>query len=269
MKYLTTESVKHLKIKSVKVDMTHFPEGELYLRIKEDPRGKAVTIISNITKDNLLELLLLVDAAKHAGAKIKRLIIPYMSYARQDRIYTSGEPISGGVICTVLKNLKIPVTIYDIHSEALKRYLKFKPESVLPLLAKKLQRKKFLVVTPDVGGRGRAERIANLLRLPLSVIKKTRRGQNISMQFSKDVSGRDILLVEDMISTGTTLIKASRLLKQHGARDIYCISAHGLFVGNAREKLKTAPVKKIIVSNSLPNKKSAQIEVVDISSYLR
>jgi len=89
------------------------------------------------------------------------------------------------------------------------------------------------------------------------------------MQFSKDVSGRDILLVEDMISTGTTLIKASRLLKQHGARDIYCISAHGLFVGNAREKLKTAPVKKIIVSNSLPNKKSAQIEVVDISSYLR
>ena len=116
MKYLLTESVKHLKIPSVKVEKKLFAEGELYIRIRENLKDKPLIIISNITTDNFLEFLFTVDAAKRAKAKIKKIIIPFMSYARQDRIYNPGESVSGAVICSVLKNLKIPIKIIEIHN---------------------------------------------------------------------------------------------------------------------------------------------------------
>ena len=111
MKYLLTESVKHLKIPSIKVKKDTFPEGELCLRIMENMENKPLIIISNITPDNILELLFSIDAAKRAGAKIKKIIIPFISYARQDKVYTYGEPVSGAVIWSLLKNTKIPIPV--------------------------------------------------------------------------------------------------------------------------------------------------------------
>ena len=130
MKYLLTESVKHLKIPSIKIKKEVFPEGELHICIKEPLKNKSLTIISNITPDNILEVLFSIDAAKRAGANIQKIIIPFMSYARQDKVYTYGEPVSGGVICSLLKNVSIPIIIYDIHSKRLKKYLDFKPEKI-------------------------------------------------------------------------------------------------------------------------------------------
>ena len=264
---LTTDSVKHLKISSIKVKKTTFPEGELYVRIMSNVRKKKVTIVSNITPDNILEILFLVDAAKRAGAKVN-LKIPYMSYARQDKIYFKGESITGGVICSMLKSLKIPITIFDIHSQELKKYLNFKNASFLPLLASKLPKKDFVVVTPDKGGAKRARVIAKQLKVPLMIISKTRKGQKLTMKFTKQLHGKNVLIVEDMISTGGTLAKATKLLKEHGAKDVYCISAHGLFIGNSKQKLKQAGLKKIIVSNSLPNKSSNLIQVVNIKNLV-
>lgn len=264
MKYLTTDSVKHLRIPSVKVEKSIFPEGELYLCIKENIKNKPVTIVSAITPTNILEFLFLIDAAKRAGAKIKKIIIPFLSYARQDKQYHSGEPISGAVICSLLKQLHLPIVIVDIHSERFDKFLSFRSATVLPSLAAQLPKKEYLVISPDKGGAKRAQRIAKLFHLPMMVIAKTRVDNKITMKFTKNVSGKSILIVEDMISTGTTLFKAAQLLKQHGAKDIYCIAAHGLFVGNAKEKLRKSGINKIIVSNTFAVKPSKQITVVRI-----
>ena len=268
MKYILTESVKHLKIPSIDIEKEVFSEGELYLRIKENIKNKPLTIISNITPDNLLELLFTIDAAKRAGGKIKKIIIPFMSYARQDKIYTYGESISGGVICSILKDLKIPIIIYDIHNKLLKKYLNFQHKTILPILAEKVPKKikkECVIIAPDKGGIERAKKIAKFLNLPLMKIQKIKKGKKMIMKFTEDVSGKNILIVDDMISSGTTMIKAAKLLKNRGVKKIYVISTHGLFVENAKEKLKQSGINKIIVSDTLPVKASNQIEVIKIN----
>jgi len=265
MKYILTESVRHLKIPSVKIHKEIFPEGELYIRITENLRNKPVTIITNITPMNILEVLFTVDAARRTGAKIKQIIIPFLSYARQDKLYHAGEAVSGEVLCKLLKDLKIPIQVINIHSERLQKF-RFRYTSVLPLLAKALPKKNWVIVSPDQGGAERAGEIAKLLKAPMTIIKKIRTQNRITMTFNQDCAGQSILIVEDMISTGTTLTKAAALLRN--AKEIYCISAHGLFVGNAREKLKKTGIKKILVSNTLPVKPSKQIQVIRIEKVL-
>lgn len=268
MKYLLTESVKHLKIPSIKIKKDVFPEGELHISINENIKNKSLIVISNITPDNILELLFSVDAAKRAGAKIKQIIIPFISYARQDKIYNYGESVSGGVICSILKNLKIPVLIYDIHSKLLKKYLNFQHKTVLPVLVEKIPkmiRENCIVVSPDKGGVERAKKIARLLNASLMVIQKTRKGKKLIMEFSEDVFGKNILIVDDMISTGTTVTKAVKLLKKNGAKQIYVLAAHGLFVGDAKKKLKASGISKIVVSNTLSVKADRNVEVVKIN----
>jgi len=266
MKYILTDSVKHLGIPSVKVEKSFFPEGELNVKIGEDLKGKVVTVISNVTTENILELMFVVDAVKRMGARVKEVIIPFMSYARQDKLYTRGEPISGAVICSILKNLKVPIVIFDVHSLRLRKYLKFRNVFLLPMLLENLPKRDWVVVSPDFGGVERARKIAKILRVSLVVIEKIRK-DGIVMRFNKKLDGKDILIVEDMVSTGATLVKAARLLKREGAGDIYCISTHGLFVGGARKKLLKSGIKKIFVTNTLDVKGSRQIEVRDIGGF--
>lgn len=268
MKYILTDSVKYLRIPSIKIEKSVFPEGELYIRIKENIKEKPITLITNIIPTNILEVLFFVDAVKRAGGKLKKIIIPFISYARQDKLYHFGEAVSGAVVCSLLRQLRIPIAIYDIHTERLKKYLCFEHRSVLPLLAKQLPKKDYVVVSPDLGGAKRAATIAKLFHAPLYVMKKTREGKKITISFSQNVKNKSVLIVDDMISTGTTLLKAAVLLKKNGAKEIYCIAAHGLFVDNAKQKLKKSGIKKIIVSNTLPLKATKQITVVRIEKIL-
>ncbi|MDH3352973.1 MAG: ribose-phosphate diphosphokinase [Nanoarchaeota archaeon] len=267
MKYILTDSVKHLNIPSVKIKKTFFPEGELNLIIEENLKNKPVTIISNVTTDNILEFLFTIDAAKRMGAKIKEIIIPFMSYARQDQLYVKGGSISGAVICSILKSLDIPIITLDIHSLRLKRYLKFKNISLLTMFLEDIPLKKYVIVSPDLGGAQRARKIARILRAPLVIIKKTRK-DHIEMKLDKKLPRKNVLIVEDMISTGTTLVKTAKLLKQKGAKEIYCISTHGLFVKGARQKLLKSGIKKIFVTNTLLVKPSRQIGVKKIEEIL-
>ncbi len=268
MKYILTDSVKHLGIPSVRVEKSFFPEGELDVRIKEDLRGKVVTVISNVTTENILELLFIVDAAKRMGAKVKEVIIPFMSYARQDKLYVKGGAVSGAIICSILKSLKVPIVVFDVHSLELRKYLKFKNVSLLPFLLESLPKKDWVVVSPDFGGVKRAKKIAKILKAPLIVIKKIR-NDGIKMQLDEKLPKRDVLIVEDMVSSGTTLVKAVGLLRKQGAGDIYCISTHGLFVKGARGKLLRSGIKKIFVANTLDVKGSGQIEVRKIGGFFR
>lgn len=268
MKYLVEQSASHLNIKSIKYERKYFPEGEVYFRILEDIKGEDVVFVSSIMPNNFLDFLFLIDAIKNAGGNIKKIVIPFISYARQDRIYSFGEAISGKVICSILDDLNIPLEIFDIHSVRLKEYFDFSSKSVLSYLLGFVPKKKFVVVSPDRGGLARADVIADILGCRLFFIHKKRIGEKIFMEFLNKLNGEDVLIVDDMISTGETLIKSVNLLKKAGAGDIYCISAHGLFVKNAIERINKSEVKKIFVSNTLPLKSSKKVSVLDISSLI-
>ena len=260
MKYILTDSVKHLGIPSVRVEKSFFPEGELSLKIKEDLKGEDVVVISNVTTENILELLFVVDAAKRMGAKVRKVIVPFMSYARQDKLYVKGEPVSGAVVCSILKSLKVPIVVFDVHSLRLRKYLKFRNVSLLPLLLEDLPERDWVVVSPDLGGAERAKVIAKILGAPLVAVKKTRK-DGIMVRLDEELLKKDVLIVDDMVSTGTTLVKAAKLLRKKGAEEIYCISTHGLFVGGARGKLLKSGIKKIFVADSLDVKSSKQVRV--------
>jgi ribose-phosphate pyrophosphokinase len=267
VKYILTDSVRHLKIPSVRVERGFFPEGELWVRIKEDLRGKSVVVVSNVMPENVLELLFTVDAVRRMGARVRRIVVPFMSYARQDKLYVEGESVSGAVICSILKGLKIPVSVFDVHSLELKKYLNFRNVSLLPMLTECLPKRDWVVVSPDRGGVDRARVIAKMLAAPLVVIEK-KRENGIRMWLDKELPGKNVLIVEDMVSTGETLVKAVKILKRRGAEEIYCISTHGLFVKDARERLLKSGIKKIFVTNSLPGKSSRQIRVEGIEDYI-
>jgi len=191
MKYILTDSVKHLDIPSVRVEKSYFPEGEFNVKIKENLKGKVVTVISNVTTDNILELMFVVDAAKRMGARIKEVIIPFMNYARQDELYVKGESVSGAVVCSIIKSLNVPVVVFDLHSLKLRKYLKFRNVSLLPFLLEGLPGRDWVVVSPDFGGVERARRIANILEVSLVVIEKTR-NNGISMRLDEKLEGKDV-----------------------------------------------------------------------------
>ncbi|MBI1970830.1 ribose-phosphate pyrophosphokinase [Candidatus Woesearchaeota archaeon] len=268
MNYLLSESAHHFSLPSMKVEKKTFADGEVYIRILDDVKNKDVTIISNILASNILELLLLVDAVRRAEGTVVRIIIPYLGYARQDKVFLPGEAVSGAVICSLLRQLNIPVIAYDVHSSELFQYLPFDHKSVLPCLAKQLPKKKYVVISPDKGGVERARMVATLLNAPMQVMEKQRKGYSVSITFTGNVRGATVLLIDDMISGGATLIEAAKAALSHGAKEVIAIAAHGLFLGDARKKLEESGISKIIVANTLPVKAGGKIGVVDVSKEL-
>lgn len=259
MRYVLTQSTEHLPLPRVKVERKNFPDGELYIRV--GPVQKVV-LLTNITANNLLEVLFTADAVRHAGGKIQKITIPYLGYARQDKVYKKGEAFSAAVICQVIKRLGAPVEIYDVHNEEIRKHLPFKSLSLLPELLKKVPEKDYVIISPDQGGRKRAAMIAKMLKAPLAVLKKTKVKGRVEVEGKVVVRGRDVLIVEDMISTGSTLERAAEFLQEAGAKTITVIAAHAVFTKGARSRLEKGPIKKIYVSNSFDVKPSKKIEVV-------
>lgn len=165
------------------------------------------------------------------------------------------------MIGKILKSLKVPIEIYDVHSEGIKRYFPFQSKSFLPQLASYVPLDHFVIISPDQGGIKRAKEIAKILKVPMMSLKKTRLKEKMLIQGVVDVRGRNILIVEDVISTGTTLQKAASFLKKKGASDIYVIATHGVFTKGSYEKLASDSIKRIYISNSFKTKPNKKIKV--------
>lgn len=243
--------------------MTRFPDGELYLEIQESVRGRDVYLVQPTgppVHEHLFELLLLADACRRAGAARMTAVIPYFGYARHDRRATGRDPVGARLVADLLRAGKIErVVAVDLHSAALEGFFPFPLEhlSAVASLAQAVGShitKETVIVAPDLGAVKLAELYGRILHMPIAVVLKTRvSGEEVETRgIVGDVRGRPILIVDDMISTGATVVGAVKAARAAGAASEMAVAAsHGLFVGPAEERLRALKVTRFITTDSV------------------
>ncbi len=260
-----------------------FPDGELHVEIQESVRGHDVYLIqptSPPVDTHLLELLLLADACRRAGAAHLTAVMPYFGYARQDRRASGREPVAARLIADLLQSSGLHrVMAVDLHTPALEGFFPIPLEhlSAVSLLAEAVRPRvppNAMIVAPDLGAVKLAERYARLLHLPLAIVHKTRlSGEEVRVQnVVGDVRGRVPIVVDDMISTGGTIqaVIQALLAAGCGSEDLTVVASHGLFVGPAEERLHTVPIHRLLVTDSVarPAREPFALQVVSLGSLL-
>jgi len=281
---LGKEISRILRIPLTKVDIEKFSNSETYVRIKENMRGKDVFIIqstSTPTNDNLMELLITIDAVKRASADNITVVMPWYGYSKQDRKAASREPISAKLVANLLTiaGANRIVTV-DLHASQIQGFFDIPVDNLyaMPILAKHFQKKNlknFVIVSPDEGGVKINSKLASKLRLPLVVISKERSYEldgHDKVQKAivlGDMKGRDVIMMDDMIMTGGTVTAAVKILKENGAGKIYLAFIHGDFAGPAMERMKDNNIEEIVVTNSIKfDNNLDKIKIVSISPLL-
>ncbi|ADN77031.1 ribose-phosphate pyrophosphokinase [Ferrimonas balearica DSM 9799] len=248
-------------------EVGRFSDGEISVQINENVRGADVFIIQSTcapTNDNLMELVVMVDALRRASAGRITAVIPYFGYARQDRRVRSARvPITAKVVADFLSSVGVDrVLTCDLHAEQIQGFFDVPVDNVFgsPVLLEDMRAKALdnpVVVSPDIGGVVRARAVAKLLDdTDLAIIDKRRPRANVSqvMHIIGDVKDRDCIIVDDMIDTGGTLCKAAEALKEHGARRVFAYATHPVFSGNAADNIRDSVIDEVIVTDTIPLK---------------
>jgi ribose-phosphate pyrophosphokinase len=264
---LAKRIARRLKAPYIEAQTKIFPDGESKITFSSIPKKSIILVVQSTyppVDTNLLQTLAIISQARKASSKIYA-IIPYMGYARQDRQFLSGEVVTMSIVAKMLQAAGAKkVIVVDIHSKTALNHFKIPTVNVsaIPELAKyfkKLKIKKPLVVSPDTGGSSRAKKFASLLNTDFITLKKSRNRNTgkVQIQSSKvDVHGRDLIVIDDIISTGGSIIKATQFLKKQKCKRVFVACTHGLFVGDAERKIKKAGVSKIISTNTIPRSTS-------------
>ena len=273
---LAKRIARKLKSPYIKTEKKLFPDGESKITINQIPKKSIVIVVQSTyppVDSNLLELLSIVSKIQKFSSKVYA-VIPYMGYARQDREFLGGEIVTIGVVGKLLKAAGVKkILTVDIHSKLALKEIKISSESVsamnvLVKYFKKLKLKEPLVVSPDIGGKERAEKFAKLLKTDFIALKKHRdrkTGKVNILSGKVDVKNRDLILVDDMISTGGSIVKATQFLKKQKCRRIFVACTHALLVNDATKKIKNAGVSEIISTNTIPGN-SAKVDVSRVIS---
>ncbi len=261
---LAAELASYLGIKLGKVLFEPFPDGEIYLQIQENVRGRDVFVVQSIARDPnyyLMELLIMIDALKRASAKSIVAVIPYFGYSRQDRKDKPRVPISAKLVADLLATAGATrVLTMDLHAGQIQGFFDIPVDNLYarPMLAEevaKLHLKDLVIMAPDLGAIKIARAYSNHLNAEFAVMDKRRVSTeevSITSIIGNDVKGRDVLLVDDLCSTAGTLVTAAETCARAGARDIFAAFTHGLLVGEAVKRLDSSPIKKIFISNTVP-----------------
>ena len=276
---LAQKVAKRLYIELGDAVVGRFSDGEISVQINENVRGSDVFILQSTcapTNDNLMELIVMVDALRRASAGRITAVIPYFGYARQDRRVRSARvPITAKVVSDFLSSVGVDrVLTVDLHAEQIQGFFDVPVDNVFgsPVLLEDMKNRDFddvVVVSPDIGGVVRARAIAKLLNdTDLAIIDKRRPQANVSqvMHIIGDVEGRDCIIVDDMIDTGGTLCKAAEALKEHGAKRVFAYATHPILSGTAAENLRNSVIDEVIVTDSIPL--SDELKALDIVKVL-
>ncbi|MEX2154870.1 MAG: ribose-phosphate pyrophosphokinase [Gemmatimonadaceae bacterium] len=258
---LAEEMARHIGVELCRVHLSKFADGEIFVRIDENIRGNDVFIIqpTNPPADNILELLLLIDAAKRASAARVTVVMPYYGYSRQDRKDQPRVAIGAKLLANMIVTAGAHRVLgLDFHQHQLQGFFDIPVDHLyaMPVFTAHYRRKNLgavAVVAPDVGSAKMARGFAKRLNASLAIIDKRRPSPNVSevMNVVGEVEGRDCILVDDMIDTAGTVSEASRALKDMGAKDVYVCASHALLSGPARDSLIKAPIKEVAVTNTI------------------
>ncbi|EKD64800.1 MAG: hypothetical protein ACD_50C00301G0002 [uncultured bacterium] len=270
------------KIPLGKIDIGTFADGEIDVWIQDDVNNSEVFIIQSNSppiNNHIVELALIADALRRSGAHHITAVIPYFGYSRKEKQSRPGEPISAKVVADLIVTSGInKVICLDLHADAIVGFFNVPVIylSALDVLAKRIKQEKYknaVVVAPDVGGVRRARNFAAHLGCPLAVIEKHRTTavrDNIEvLSISGEIVGDTAIIVDDVISTGGTIIESANALKARGAKKVIACATHGVFASNGLQKLTASKVDKIFVTDSVPiSEKSPKLEIVSVDALI-
>ena len=276
---LAEEIVSNLGKELTEATVDRFPDGEIYIHIKETVRGASVFVVQSVsppTNDNLMELLLIIDALKRASAKQIAAVIPYYGYARQDRKQTGRVPISAKLVANIISTAGADrILTVDLHAGQIQGFFDIPVDNMRgdPFLAKSIKNKisadEGVVVSPDVGGAKRARKVSQKLNMPLAIVEKKRDNEDGGVQVLNligDVAGKRCLIVDDIISTGGTLTEVAEVLKDRGCRQVEAVCTHGIFAEDALESIEASPINSITVTNTIYNREAKEAQFVNYIS---
>ena len=283
-KHLSQKISKFLKNRLVNSNIRKFADGEIYIEINENIRGNSIFLIQSVSSpanDNLMELLLSIDALKRSSAKNITAVIPYFGYARQDRKVVPRTSISAKLVSNLIAKAGADrVVTVDLHSGQIQGFFDIPVDNLFatPIFArhikKKLKRNNIICVAPDVGGTARARALGKLLNVDLAIVDKRRPapGKSEVMNVIGNVKNKTCILVDDIIDSGGTIVNAASELNKRGAKDVHVYVTHGVLSGNAVEKIKKSSIKNLVVTDTIDNsmkvKKAKNIEVLTISNLV-
>ena len=268
---------RHLNISLGRAVVDRFPEGEIHVQIQDNIRGKDVFIIQSISSppnDHLMELLVLIDAARRASAARITAVLPFYGYARQDRKDRPRVPITAKLVANLLTSAGANrVLTMDLHSNQIQGFFDIPVDhlysiNVLSQYFIKKRLKNLVVVSPDVGGIKLARAYAKLLNSPLAIVDKRREGptQTKVLNIIGEVHNRNVVLVDDLVSTASSLVGAVQAIKKAGSLDVYAAIVHPILVGPAIERIRKSHLKELIVSDSIPVPREKQISKIKVLS---
>ena len=283
-KQLSSKISKNLKNKLVNTSIRKFSDGEIYVEINENIRGNSIFIIQSVSSpanDNLMELLLCIDALKRSSAKNITAVIPYFGYARQDRKVVPRTSISAKLVSNLITNAGADrVVTVDLHAGQIQGFFDIPVDNLFatPIFAKHIKRKiktkNLICVAPDVGGVERARALGKKLDVGLAIVDKRRPspGKSQVMNVIGNVNNKVCILIDDIIDSGGTIINAAHALLRRGAKEVHVYATHGVFSGDAVKNIRNSKIKNLVITDSIDSsdkfKKVRNIEVLSISILL-
>jgi len=262
---LAARIAKLLDAQLVATELRLFSDGESKIKIGNKISGSCVIVQSAHppTDTHLMQILMMAKKCADSGSQDICAVIPYLAYARQDRAFLEGEVVSIALVAKLLEAVGVRhVITVDIHSQLAMSHFTIGIQNVssIPLLAKyassKMKLRRPIVVSPDAGGADRASEFAKQLKTDMVALKKSRDRSTgevtVDEKLDIDITGRDAILLDDMISSGSSIVKATEVLRKKGTNKVYAICAHALLIGDAADRIKAAGVQDIIATNSVP-----------------
>ncbi len=253
---------KYLNIDLGKVGLKRFSDGEIWVKYRENVRGRDVYIIQSTMPpaDNLMEMLIMIDAARRSSAKRVTVVMPYFGYARQDRKDQPRVAITAKLVANLITKAGADrVITMDLHAAQIQGFFDIPfdhlyASRIFTKLFEHVDSQSLVVVSPDVGGIKLARSYAKRLNAGLAILDKNRPEANVAeiMNIIGDVNNKDVLLVDDLIDTGGTFVSAIKALKEHGARKVYGVATHPLFSSTAIERIESSPIDTLYVTDSIP-----------------
>lgn len=272
---------RHLGLSMGKSEVKQFSDGEISVDIQESVRGSDVFVVQSTcypVNDHLMELLIMIDAFKRASAGRITAVIPYFGYARQDRKVKAREPISAKLCADIISTAGADrVLTMDLHAAQIQGFFNIPVDHLLgaPMLATYFgsrfqgeEREKLVVVSPDLGSVTRARKFAERLDAPLAIVDKRRQRANVCevMNVIGDVSGRRVILVDDMIDTAGTLCSAAEAIMGKGALEIFACATHGVLSGPAVERIEKSCIKELVLLDTIPVPPEKKLEKATVLS---